>query len=779
MRHNLPRSRIVKAAVALFAAVALAVPAVPAAAQQSSNFVRSGPNLTLVVASCPGPADNAVAEALAAHARNAAKVCVDPSGLSPETAALIADFVPDRVIVVGGEVAVPPAVMDELTAAARAAYRWTVIQRLDGATRVETAALAARVSLEHPTVAGPDAVTLIVANGWDGGEVRTAADVAEHIADAAVAYISPRMIADGLPPATAALIADYRPARIAVVGLPSEMSSVIEEAIEAAIDAHELTIEIERIAEADEPRFWIPEASPSDDMARQIFAAIVDGTRQRGSSDEVSAPVLAASSARGPLGGGKGARLWSVRADGSGRELHSHEHRGWAWNPGDSELSWSNLDGRLRSAAPGGDEQVLVEAGGYPAWSPDGSHVVTFRFAGPGQRGPRNRIEAHVWSAGSGQSRRLGIVDYRTFLYSDLPLANWSPDGQRFAYVELTDDPDTGEQTSTTRIETFDASVPTVTLGDDVTFLGWSPDGSHFAYGTPSDCDGNGRYESQNLWIAPTGGSDARDLGFIDRIQWRLLYLWSPDGAHVAYESLDPADCSQHVTVTTVGGEATALEPVAEGRLLGWSPNGTHLGYGITVGTPGKGVPLREHAWVVRLDGSDRRELGEAKPTVFGSVLWSFDGDHLAYTETLRDPDGNVLGTRPVVQRADGIGGATVIAEQGNIVAWSPIDQRLAYVSHHDEYGDSGIDRRSLRVHTAGAPDADVTLVYELSDITLGGRWSPDGRYMGYVSGPTELLLDWFINRRRGSDAWVVATDEPRWTHRVVTDITWGEWQPR
>lgn len=779
MRHNLPRSRIVKAAVALFAALALAVPAVPAAAQQSSNFVRSGPNLTLVVASCPGPADNAVAEALAAHARNAAKVCVDPSGLSPETAALIADFVPDRVIVVGGEAAVPPAVMDELTAAARAAYRWTVIQRLEGATRVETAALAARVSLEHPNVAGPDAVTLIVASGWDGGAVRTAADVAEHIADAAVAYISPRTIADGLPPATAALIADYRPARIAVVGLPSEMGSVIEEAIEAALDAHELTIEIERIAEAGEPRFWIPEASPSDDMARQIFAAIVDGTRQRGASDEASAPVLAASSARGPLGGGKGARLWSVRADGSGRELHSQEHRGWAWNPGDSELSWSNLDGRLRSAAPGGDEQVLVEAGGYPAWSPDGSHVVTFRFAGPGQRGPRNRIEAHVWSAGSGQSRRLGIVDYRTFLYSDLPLANWSPDGQRFAYVELTDDPDTGEQTSTTRIETFDASVPTVTLGDDVTFLGWSPDGSHFAYGTPSDCDGNGRNESQNLWIAPTDGSDARDLGFIDRIQWRLLYLWSPDGAHVAYESLEGADCSQHVKVETVGGEATALEPVAEGRLLGWSPNGTHLGYGITVGTPGKGVPLREHAWVVRLDGSDRRELGEARPTVFGSVLWSFDGDDLAYTETLRDPDGNVIGTRPVVQRADGIGGATVIAEQGNIVAWSPIDQRLAYVSHHDEYGDSGIDRRSLRVHTAGAPNADVTLVYELSDITLGGRWSPDGRYMGYVSGPTELLLDWFINRRRGSDAWVVATDEPRWTHRVVTDITWGEWQPR
>lgn len=772
-------NRAAKAAVALIAALALAVPAAPAAAQQPSNFVRHGPDLTLVAAACPGPADNAVAEALAAHMRNAAKVCVGPGSLSPETAALIADFAPSRVVVVGGEAAVPPAVMDELAAAARKAYRWTVVQRLDGATRVETAALAARAALEGPNVVGLNAATLVMANGWNGGDVRTAADIAEQIADAAVAYISPHMIAEGLPAATAALIADYRPARIAVVGFPDEIGSFTETAIEAALEAHGLALEIERIAETGEPRFWTPETPPSDGTARQVFTAIVNGTRERDAADRAPLPVLAASSARGPLGGDRGARLWSVRADGSGRQLHSPENRGWAWNPGDGQLSWSNLDGRLRSAAPGGDDRVLVETGGYPAWSPDGSRVVTFRFAEPSRPGPRNRIEAHAWSADSGETRRLGVVDYRTFLYSGLPLAGWSPDGTRFAYVELTDDPDTGEQVSTARIEAFDASAPPITLGDDVTFLAWSPDGSHFAYGTPSDCDGNGRSESQNLWIARSDGSDTRDLGFIDRIQWRLLYLWSADSAHLAYESLDPADCSQHVKVETVGGEPTALEPIAEGRLLGWSPNGTHLGYGITVGTPGKGVPLREHAWVVRLDGSDRRELGEATPTVFGSVLWSADGGHLAYTETVRDAAGTVIGGRPVVQHANGIGGPAVLADRGNIVAWSPVDHRVAYVSHHDEDGDGTVDRRALRVHTAGAPGEDTTLVYQLTDITLGGRWSPDGDYLGYVSGPTELLLDWFINRRRGSDAWVVATSEPRWTHRVVTDITWGEWQPR
>ena len=766
------------AALTLAVALSLAAPAVPAAAEQPANFVRSGPNLTLVVASCPGPADNAVAEALAAQARNAAKVCIDPSGLSPQTAALIADFAPDRVLVVGGEAALSAAAMDDLTAAVRATYRWAIIERLGGVTRVETAALAARVALERPNVVGPDSVTLVVANGWNSADVRTASAMASQTDDAAVAYISPRTIADGLPSATAALIADYRPARVVLVGLPDDIGSAAETAIEATLEADGLTVDIERLAEADEAQFWTPEAAPSDDMAREIFDAIVLDTHRSDAADAAPAPVFAASSARGPLGSGPGARLWSVRADGTERELHSTEHRGWAWNPSDGQLSWSNLDGRLRAAATGGDDRVLLEAGGYPAWAPDGSHVVTFRFAEPSRRGPRSRIEAHAWSAASGQTRRLGTVDYRTFLYSDLPLAGWSPDGQRFAYTELTDDPDTGGQTSSTRIETFEADAASIDLGD-ATFLGWSPDGSHFAYGIPSDCDGNGRDESQNLWIARSDGSGARDLGFIDRIQWRILYLWSPDGTQLAYESLDPDDCSMRVRVQAASADAAAVELAEGSRLIGWSLNSRHLAYGITVGTAGKGVPLREHAWVVRRDGSDLRELGELQPSVLGDIQWSSDGDHLAYTSVLRDAQGDVIGGLPQVERADGRGGAAALAERGNILGWSPVDRRLAYVALHDDDLDGDADRRELRVHAVEASAADTTLVHELPDVTLGARWSPDGAYLGYVSGPTELLLDWFINRRRGSDAWVVATHEPRWTRRLITDITWGEWQPR
>ena len=764
--------------MAVAAALAVMAPAVPAAAANPpANFVRNGPNLTLVVASCPGPADNAAAEALAHHSRNAAKVCIDPGGLSPETAALIAEFAPDRVLVVGGETAVTPAALEELAAAARSAYRWTVVERLAGATRIETAALAARVALEHPDVIGPDAATLIVANGWNGIDVRTAADVAALSADAAVAYVSPRTIADGLPVATASLIADYRPARVVLVGPADDVGSATETAVEAALDDIGSFVEIERIAEAGEPFATIPETSPSDDAARAIFTAIQQGTPRPRADADTSLPVLAVSKARGPAG--EGERLWSMRADGSERRLHSQGHRGWAWQPSDSGLSWSNADGQLRIAAPDGDEQVLFETGGYPAWSPDGRHVVAFRFVNIKGAGSTNRIEAHVAASDGSRLRRLGYVDYRTFLFSDLPLSSWSPDGQRLAYVEQTTDPATGVTASHARIASLDASVPDISLGPDVTFLTWSPDGTHIAYSTPSDCDGNEQNESQNLWIARADGSDARDLGFIDRIQWRLLYLWSPDGTHLAYESLDPADCSMRLQVQTASDGSPVLELPVGSRFMGWSLNSTHLAYGVTVGTAGQGVPLREHAWVVRRDGSDLRELGEIRSNVNGSVLWSRDGNHLAYTQVLRDANGDVIGTRPVVERADGIGGAAVIEENGNALGWSPADNRLAYVAHYDEDSDGEIDRRALRLHTAGSLGAESTLVHELPDLTLGARWSPDGSYLGYGSGPTELILDWFINRRRGSDGWVVATDEPRWTLRIVTDLAWGAWQPR
>ncbi|WP_419921812.1 hypothetical protein [Candidatus Poriferisodalis sp.] len=777
-RQSRRSSRTARAALALVAALAVVAPAVPAAAAEApSNQVRYGTNLTLVVANCPSPADNAVAQALARHARNAAAVCIESDGLSPETAALIAEFAPDRVLVVGGESAVLPAVMDELTAAVRAAYRWTVVERLGGTSRVETAAAAARAALERPEVAGPNTVTLIVANGWNSADVRTAAAFAAVTADAAVAYISPNTIADGLPAATASLIADYRPARVVIVGLADAVGSATETAVEAALDDIGQIIEIERVAEAGEPRATIPETSPSVPTARAIFTAIRQGERSRVPAGDTSLPYVGISKAAG--GSGWGERLWTMRADGSDRQLRSDDHNGWSWNPRDGSLGWAEVDGRLIVSTVDGDTNVLFEPAGYPVWSPDGNGVVAFELSDSDGNGRVDRIEAYVAESDGRRIRSLGRVAYRTLLFANVPGAFWSPDGQHFAYVGLITDPDTGATKSRAHIESMDSNAPALTLGDDVTFFGWSPHGRHITYGTSSDCDGDGGDDSQNLWIAKPDGGSARDLGLIDRIQWRSVQLWSPDGTHIAYEALDPADCSMQLHIQAASGDSGALAMARGGRFLGWSPNSTHLGYAVTVGTPGAGVPLQEHTWVARRDGSDTRRLGEVQRSIDGELLWSPDGSHVAYNAALRDADGNRAGTQPRIERSNGIGGSGVIDENGNVLEWSRGGKRLAYVAHYDDDSNGVVDRRALRVHTVGSLGAEVTLVDGLPDITLGARWSPDGAYIGYVSGPTQYILDWFIRRRQGHNAWFVAIEGPRWTHRLMTDVAWGEWQPR
>ncbi|WP_428114964.1 hypothetical protein [Candidatus Poriferisodalis sp.] len=212
----------------------------------------------------------------------------------------------------GGESAVLPAAMDELTAAVCAACRWTVVERLGGTSRVETAAAAARAALERPEVAGPNTVTLIVANGWNSANVRTAA--------------------------TASLIADYRPARVVIVGLADDVGSATETAVEAALDDIAKIIEIERVADAGEPRATIPETSPSVPTARAIFTAVRQGERSRVPSGDTSLPYVGISKAA--CGSGWGERLWTMRADGSDRQLRSDDHNGWSWNPRDGSLGW-------------------------------------------------------------------------------------------------------------------------------------------------------------------------------------------------------------------------------------------------------------------------------------------------------------------------------------------------------------------------------------------------------------------------------------------------------
>ncbi|WP_419944416.1 cadherin domain-containing protein [Candidatus Poriferisodalis sp.] len=96
--------------------------------------------ITLVIASGWSPPDIGVAAALAAKTPNAAVAYSPTSTLPAATAALIADYRLERIIIIGGRAAITDSVRDAIAAAAPD----TVIRRISGATREHTAAAAAR-----------------------------------------------------------------------------------------------------------------------------------------------------------------------------------------------------------------------------------------------------------------------------------------------------------------------------------------------------------------------------------------------------------------------------------------------------------------------------------------------------------------------------------------------------------------------------------------------------------------------------------------------------------
>ncbi len=778
-RQKARRTQISAAAVALLTLLGSVVLAAPAAAQQPTNFVRSGPNLTLVVANCDSAADTTAAVELARHSRNAAAACLSADGVPTELAELVTAFAPDRAIVVGGPAAVPPAVMDEFSATVRSAYRWAVIEHLDGPTRAETAAAAARIGLDLPERVGPDTVVLIVADGWNEADINTAREFAARFEDVAITYFSPASVAEGLSAATASLITDYRPGRIVFAGLPTEAGVAAEAAIDAVLAAIDSDVSVERVALATDTPSPAIDTATLTSAARATFEAISRGERVRFGTIDAGEPppFLALTEASGIRG--IGSTLFTVRADGTDRMLRTVDHNGWEWHDSDGRLTWSDDEKQVLVAAPDGEAELAVPEGTWPWRSPDGEHLLVWNNTDTNDNNRLDSFEALLFDAEGTPQRSLGQMDARTWYYGDIRDFIWSRDSAYLAYVTGHDDPDTGEEVNELRIEPTDGSTPPVTLADDAVIVRWSPDSRHLLYATPHECEADPAHEGWSLWIASADGSETREIGPVHYHAWKVIFTnpWSPDGKHFAYEAIDSDDCSAELRIESVDGDAEPVSIAEKVEFLGWSPDSTYFEYGEVTDRPVTDYITPELSWVAHRDGSSKRFIGEVSPSLYGWIFWSHDGTYLSYTEMLRDDDGNVTGLVASTERADGEGEVTTLAEAGSSLSWSD-DGRVAYVAQHDDDGDGVPEREALYVHTPDSPDGDVELVHTLPAPTRVAIWSPTDSHLIYASGSIESLIGWFRDRARGVNVWGIETGQPRWMHRLITDVTWGDWQP-
>jgi Tol biopolymer transport system component len=283
-----------------------------------------------------------------------------------------------------------------------------------------------------------------------------------------------------------------------------------------------------------------------------------------------------------------------------------------------------------------------------------------------------------------------------------------SPDGRQIAYLR-------GDSSGVGEIWLMDADGTNqrrLTSGRQDEFgPQWSPDGRQLVY-TVWDygwCSpGATGCAVPDVWRIDADGSNQRKI-----VDSALQPRWSPDGATLLYQPVDPGLYVRGVD--TVRPDGSGTRPVVRAWLwpretaAAWSPAGRRIAFGANNGrSPATRID------VVRRDGSRRRRLA------FGwGPAWSPDGRHVAY---MRYSGLWIVGSDGGRPRR--LVGGRLERHDDAAAAWSPDGRRIAFVRGGRLFVLSLSTRRVRLV----APRAEI-----LSDaFAVPPSWSPDGRRIYY-----------------------------------------------
>jgi hypothetical protein len=253
----------------------------------------------------------------------------------------------------------------------------------------------------------------------------------------------------------------------------------------------------------------------------------------------------------------------------------------------------SHGEGRLDITAADGtpigfirDVGITVFMDSEMALSPDGTRVAWLKYLQPDAPSP---TELWVTPVSGGPGVRVAAASVDNTWYT-LPV--WSPDGRQIAFAEnvRVDSPDGsnwGAYRTAIDIVGADGSDRrqlTARPGTDQVGVSWSPDGRFIAYvglpdGSPVPSLGAagstaGFQPPTDIFVIDADGSADRN---ITNSEWAEAQpIWSPDGAHIAYQTGQDG----HWAVVRMDGSTVVGAPIAgpvSAESAVWSPDGTQV----------------------------------------------------------------------------------------------------------------------------------------------------------------------------------------------------------